>query len=71
MEKAGHADRVWDRGAWVWACGGLGFGNGGHHGMLDHSRTLRVPLEALPSATIELAVELGLDWWLDREYARG
>jgi hypothetical protein len=56
--------------SWVWACGGI-MGNAGHHGMLDASRTLRVPLEEIPSETIELAVEIGLDWWLDREYARG
>jgi hypothetical protein len=39
--------------------------------MLDTARTLRIPLEAIPSGTIELALELGLDWWLDREYDRG
>jgi hypothetical protein len=70
MEKEGHADRVWDPGAWVWACGGP-MGNAGHHGMLDHSRTLRIHLTELPVETIELAIELGLDWWLDREYDRG
>jgi hypothetical protein len=46
-------------------------GNGGHHGMLDTARTLRIPLTSLPQGTIELAVELGIDWWLDREYDRG
>lgn len=56
--------------SWVWACGGP-MGNAGHHGMLDTARTLRIPLEAIPSGTIELALELGLDWWLDREYDRG
>ena len=54
-------------GSWVAACGGV-MGNAGHHGMLDASRTLRVPREALPEQTEELAVLLGLEWWLDREY---
>lgn len=53
--------------SWVWACGGP-MGNGGHHGMLDQSRTLRVPRAALPAGTVALAAELGLAWWLDREY---
>jgi hypothetical protein len=57
----------WDYRLWVPASGGPQ-GNGGHHGMLDHSRTLRVPREALPGALEELAVELGFGWWLDREY---
>lgn len=52
---------------WVPACGGP-VGNGGHHGMLDHSRTLRVPFDALPAETIALAAELGLHGWLEREY---
>jgi hypothetical protein len=52
---------------WVWGCGGL-HGNAGHHGMLDQSRTLRVPYEALPPELLEFASELGVTWWLDREY---
>jgi hypothetical protein len=60
--------KAWDERGWVWACGGAGMGNAGHHGMLDHSRTLRIPRAAIPSATQELADELGLGWWLDREY---
>jgi hypothetical protein len=59
--------KMWDRRAWVWACGGPR-GNAGHHGMLDHSRTLRIPRAALPPQVEELADELGLSWWLYREY---
>jgi len=59
--------REWDSRAWVWACGGI-VGNGGHHGMLDHSRTLRLPRSAIPAGTEQLALELGLIWWLEREY---
>ena len=66
LRKAGCYD-VWDRRAWVWACGGE-TGIGGHHGRLDHSRTLRLPRTAIPELTEELAAELGLEYWLDREY---
>lgn len=58
---------VWDSRSWVWGCGGLQ-GNSGHHGMLDVSRTLRLPRGALPGAVEELAEELGLVWWLTRTY---
>jgi hypothetical protein len=60
-----HADR---RG-WVLGCGGI-VGTTGHHGMLDYSRTLRIPRAAIPNCTEDLAHELGLVWWLDREYGR-
>lgn len=53
--------------SWVWGCGG-GVGVGGHHGALDYARTLRVPRERIPAATEALAAELGLAWWLEREY---
>jgi hypothetical protein len=59
--------KVWDDRAWVWGCGGLQ-GDGGHHGQLDKSRTLRLPRSAMPPAVEELAYELGLTWWLEREY---
>ena len=55
---------------WVWGCGGV-IGNGGHHGMLDQSRKLRIPFEELPLPMVRLAVALGLGWFLDREYDRG
>lgn len=58
---------LYDRRLWVWACGGI-MGNGGHHGMLDVSKRLRIPRSALPVELEDLAVELGLDWWLDRQY---
>lgn len=64
--EAPNAD-LWDPRCWVPVCGGP-MGNGGHHGMLDHSRTLRIPREALPSSLEEFAAEHGLLWALDREY---
>jgi hypothetical protein len=57
----------WDERTWIWGCGGL-TGIGGHHGQLDHSRTLRVPREKLPPGLEDFAAEHGLTWWLDREY---
>lgn len=61
------AGAVWDDRVWVWACGGI-TGVSGHHGMLDASRTLRIPRAALPPDLEEFADEHGLGWWLDREY---
>jgi hypothetical protein len=52
---------------WVWGCGGP-TGIGGHHGKLDYSRTLRVPRHRLPADLEAFTAELGLEWWLDREY---
>jgi hypothetical protein len=56
-----------DRRGWVWACGGP-MGNAGHHGMLDSSKRLRLARGAIPFAVEQLAAELGLTWWLDKEY---
>lgn len=58
---------VWDPRVWVWGCGGP-MGCSGHHGMLDYSRTLRVPRAMLPPAVEAFAAEFEIDWWLDREY---
>jgi hypothetical protein len=57
----------WDDRVWVWGCGGI-MGCSGHHGMLDYSRTLRVPRERLPAAVEAFAAEHGLGWYLNREY---
>lgn len=62
-------DAMDDPRSWVWGCGG-GLGVGGHHGMLDHSRTLKIPWEALPPELHEFAADLGASAWLEREYAR-
>ena len=56
-----------DSRGWVWACGGP-TGVGGHHGLFDHARRLRVARCRLPVATEEMAEELGLTWWLDETY---
>lgn len=58
---------MWDERTWVWACGGP-TGIGGHHGMLDASRTLRIPRDRLPMKVEGFAEQHGLGWWLDREY---
>ena len=62
--NGGHPE---DPRGWVWGCGGV-TGVGGHHGMLDSARTLQLPRDAIPPGTEELALELGLMWWLDRTY---
>lgn len=59
--------KIWDRRAWVWGCGGP-TGIAGHHGLLDSSRTLRLPRSSLPPGLEELAVELELGFYLDRTY---
>lgn len=56
-----------DTRSWVPCCGGP-VGLGGHHGMLDQSRKLRVARADLPVAVEEFAAELGLTWYLDRTY---
>jgi hypothetical protein len=61
------AEMVLDQRTWVWACGGI-MGNSGHHGMLDTSRTLRVPRWALPAGLEAFAAEVGVEWWVEREY---
>lgn len=67
IERADADFDVWNPRVWVPACGGPQ-GNGGHHGMLDQSRSLRIPRQVLPAALLEAADELGLLWWIDREY---
>jgi hypothetical protein len=52
---------------WVWCCGGP-TGAAGHHGALDTARTLRIPRHRLPEGFLALTEELGLGWWVDREY---
>lgn len=56
-----------DERTWVPCCGGLQ-GNSGHHGQLDHSRTLRITREQLPAMVRHFAEELRLTWWIEREY---
>lgn len=58
---------IWDPAVWVPVCGGP-VGIGGHHGMLDHSRTLEIPRDALPPETETFAAVYGLTWFLEREY---
>jgi hypothetical protein len=61
------AGAVWDPRCWIWACGGP-TGVSGHHGMLDTSRTLRIPRSHLPAELEDFAAEHRLTWWLDRTY---
>ena len=71
------AQAVGDSRVMVLACGGP-MGNAGHHGMFDHSRTLRVPWRRLPTGVFAMAQEYdphtrtghALTAWLEREYWR-
>lgn len=67
LKREGFETLGRDPRGFVWACGGI-MGEGGHHGMLDTSRKLRVPRERLPEAVESMAAELGLTWWLRRTY---
>lgn len=67
IKREAPAADVWDRRCYVMACGGP-MGNSGHHGMLDFTRTIRIPRRLLPPELEEFASEHGLTWWLDREY---
>jgi hypothetical protein len=62
MFKTGPAKRdleniVWDPRTWVWACGGFGHGNMGHHGLLDNPGGIEPPWDALPDGVIEFAAK--------------
>lgn len=35
---------------------------------LTAERVLRIPFNALPPETVDVAARLGLSWWLEREY---
>jgi hypothetical protein len=65
--RPGGVRASWDDRVWVWGCGGP-TGLSGPHGMLDSSRTLRIPRARLPPSVESFAVDHGLGWWLDREY---
>ena len=64
--KRNHLPQL-DPRTYVYACGGPQ-GNGGHHGLLDASRRLRVRYDDLPIKVKEFAAENGLEWWLERTY---
>lgn len=65
LKQHGHERYVWDDRAWVWACGGAGFGNAGHHGEFDAAR-LRIPPERLPSDFRAMMEELAMTWWVEK-----
>jgi hypothetical protein len=54
---------------WVWGCGGP-VGVGGHHGRLDSRGCdpLRIPRHRLPLEFVAWCEELGLGWYVDREF---
>ena len=62
-----HLDLAGDPRTYVMGCGGL-TGATGHHGMLDYTKKLRLPLDAIPRETLNFADEYGLRAWLERTY---
>lgn len=67
LKREGHEAAIWDPRSWVWACGGP-TGCSGHHGMLDHSRRLRIPMNMLPPGFLALMEELGMGWYVEKHY---
>lgn len=67
LEREGHARRRHDSRSWVWCCGGP-TGIGGHHGMLDSSKRLRIPPNMLPPGFVALMKEIGMEWYVDKHY---
>lgn len=67
-----HGHDPWDKRAWVYACGGWGYGNEAHHAEFD-SFKLTIPREKLPWPFVEMCIELG-GWaqnYLDRRFGTG
>jgi hypothetical protein len=66
LKQVGH-DTL-DPRSYVPGCGGI-MGNAGHHGMLDFGmRPLTIPRSKLPPELLELAEEIGMEWWIERTY---
>lgn len=62
----GPRQLVDDERSWVPACGGA-CGVSGHHGQLD-GLTLRIARERLPEGFEVFCDELGLGWYVERQY---
>lgn len=69
LKREGYGALVPDARTWVLGCGGP-TGAQAHHGMFDVARTIKLPRTAIPRLLEVLAGELGLGWYLDREYGR-
>lgn len=70
LEREGHPGAVQDPRSWIPVCGGIGYGNAGHHGQMDHSRSLRIGIEQLPTGFLELMAELGMTWYVVKHFQR-
>ena len=64
LKEKGHDP--YDPRSFIHACGGL-TGLEGHHGAFDYFK-IKVPREAIPQGTEELAEELGLLWYLAQRF---
>ena len=68
LEREGHGRRIHDPRSWIWVCGGI-TGCSGHHGAMDHARTLRIPRNMLPAGFVAMMEEIGMDWYLAKHYS--
>lgn len=68
LRREGYSGDMWDQRLWVWACGGFGYGNEGHHHAFDSSKKLRLRRADLPIRFEDWAHEHGFDWYLEREF---
>jgi hypothetical protein len=67
LTREGHDAARFDPRSWIWCCGGPGYGNAGHHGMLDNGQ-LRIGIERLPEPFLELMRELSMTWFVVKHY---
>jgi hypothetical protein len=56
-------DMIDDCRCWRWMCGGLGYGNSGHHGMYDQ---YQIRLHAWPEDFLEFLREHDIEWMADK-----
>jgi hypothetical protein len=63
LRREGHGGRLWD------ARNGMGLC--AYHHQRHELRVQPVPYELVPEGAFEFAIELGLDWIIDREYPEG
>jgi hypothetical protein len=56
-------EAIRDPRCWRWMCGGLGYGNAGHHGMYDQ---YQIRLHAWPEDFLEFLREFDIEWMADK-----
>ena len=67
LKSHGHAAYCKDPRSFVWCCGGP-TGCSGHHGAMDHARSLRIPINMLPGGFVAMMDEIGMGWYVEKHY---